>query len=364
MAPCRIAHIEWTAIPAELNPHTFAAASDVILVGGVLRRARSEPAVLQLRVEAGRAVVGDYWDLPDQLPQSPYVEPMDWRDGGAARVSAASVGEHVWSTVMIELEQSMGCLGGWFHPVGSTDWEYVGSAAPDADLEVSRKTGIGRDLLAMAESGGEGVLFLATRARHREEVSWPQEVTEPSFWRPASVTLPEGLRVDDDGPPIEASPSGNWVALRVVNPPRMRDGVVLYERAVEGWRLAQRLDYPGYHVSAVAVTDDWLVILERQGHHGSRLRWRPVAADHDEYLELEIPSIGLHVLGARALVTQGGRAFVIDLRRGVLTHQVEGVPPAGQWTLDGGRLLPDHAVFVTEHRVGVARFSSYPGLRP
>ncbi len=356
----RVTHIAWTELPAELRPHTFAAAADVVLVGGILHGGLErggasrdrEPAVLQLRVQDGPAVVGDYWQLPDELPQSPNVEPMDWREGGAARVSAAPVDGRVWSTVMIELDESSGCLGGWFHPVGSADWEYVGGAAPDADLEVSRRVGIGRDLLASAESGDEA-LFLVSRAGRQEDVRWPGYVNGPSYWRPHTHPLPDGLKTDDDGPPVEASPSGRWVAVRVVNEPRMRDGVLLYERSGAGWRLAQRIDYPGYRVSDVAVTDDWLVILEHEGD-ASRLRWRPVGGEEDDHLELQIPSVGLHVLGERALVTQGGRAFVLDLRRGVLTHHIEGVPPTGQWTLDGGRLVPGHAVFVTERRVGVA----------
>ncbi|MEQ9495303.1 MAG: hypothetical protein RIT81_00560 [Deltaproteobacteria bacterium] len=347
-------HLEWTALPEDFEPYTFAAATDVVLVGGLDKRgAEPEPAVFELRIANDRAERVDYWQLPDELPGSTRAGET-WRTAGPANVSAAAIDGRVLTTVMIRLSHDFaGSIGGWYHPMETDAWEYVASPSPDSDIDVSARMGIGRDVLTASESG-EGEIFVVTRSDRAEDVKWPNYRTTRSFWRPSVVQVPDGLSTDDDAGPVDVSESGRWVALRVSNDPRMRDGVMVFERTGETWRVADRIDYPGYRVSSVAVTDRWIVILERNGQD-SRLRWRKVGGGADDFIELEIPSVGLHVLGDRALITQGTRSLVFDLTTGHLTHNIQGQRPPGNYTLGGGRLAGDHAVFVTDDEVGVAR---------
>jgi len=57
----------------------------------------------------------------------------------------------------------------------------------------------------------------------------------------------------------------------------------------------------------------------------ARVRWRRAITGEHRYLAIGQGRTTLDVLGDRALLTQDTRALVVDLARGVLTHNIQRV---------------------------------------
>lgn len=350
--------VAWTPLPASFEPASFAVVGPIVLIGGGGQYVGSgtpvPPAVLELRIEQGQVVPGVFWKLP-AWPPSPQLARTPLESAGPALVSAATVGSTALSVVMIQASaDDAGCLGGWLHPLGTLEWDYIGSASSETDIGANEDVGIADGVLAASESESSE-LFLVERSNSLADVTWPSGVITRTVWRPRHVSLPDD--VTSSRPCV--SPSGAWVAMRGVETDRMRDCVLVYERSGTGCTLALRLQYPGFRIVEIRITDEWLVVLERLGE-GARLRWRRAIDGEDQHMELGPGHTGLDVLGDRALVSQGSRALVIDLARGVLTHNIQ---RGGGSELRGGKLAPGYAVFVADDQVGAAPLRDDPPRR-
>ncbi len=343
--------VVWTPLPRDFVHESLAAVERTVLLGGGGQYVGSDvpvpPAVLEMAIEDGRAHVRGFWDLPAVLPSRPDSEPRRFDDAGPAMVSAAYVGGHAVSVVMIRNSADFaGCLGGWYHPLDSESWEYIGSASTESDIGANEHVGIGDRVLVTSESESDGI-YIVERSGKMDDVSWPGGAVTRTTWRPCHVRLPDSVRTSTTSD-ASIAPSGRWIALRGDLTSRMRDCVLVYERG-PGWPLKLRLDYPGFRVEAAMVTDAWLVILESD-NGVVRLRWRTAISGEDRYLEIGQGPTTLDVHGDRALLTQGARALVVDLARGVLTHNIQ---RGGAILLSNGKLAPGFAVFAEEGKIGV-----------
>jgi hypothetical protein len=342
--------VVWTPLPADFVHESLAVVDRTILLGGGGQYVGSglavPPAVLELRIDQGRALVGPFWKFPAPMPGRSRVGSVPFEEAGPALVSASKVGGAAVSTVMIRSSADFpGCFGGWYHPLGTETWEYIGSASTESDIDANTRMGIADGVLVTCESESSE-LFVVERHRAMGDVTWPSGVVTRSCWRPRHIELPRDVTTSG----ASVASSGRWVALIGEQASRMRDGVLVHERGSTGWALALQLDYPGFRVASVEVTDRWLVVLE--SHRGAaRLRWRQAITGEDRYLELDDYDTSLDVLGDRALVTQGHRALVVDLVEGIITHNIQ---RGGVAQLGDGRLAPGFAVFALADKVGVA----------
>lgn len=342
--------VVWTPLPAGFVHESLAVVDRTILLGGGGQYVGSgpavPPAVLELRIDQGRVLVGPFWKLPAPLPGRSNVESVPFEESGPALVSASKVGSAAVSTVMVRFSSDFsGCLGGWYHPLGTETWEYIGSASTETDIGANDQIGIADGVLVTSECESSE-LFVVERRGVLGDVTWPSGVVTRSCWRPRHIELPEDVTTSG----ASVASSGRWIALRGERSSRMRDSVLVYERGPTGWALALELDYPGFRVASVEVTDRWLVVLE-SNRGAARLRWRQAITGEDRYLELDDYDTSLAVLGDRALVTQGHRALVVDLVEGIITHNIQ---RGGVAQLGDGRLAPDFAVFALAGKVGVA----------
>lgn len=343
-------NVVWTSLPAGFVHESLAVVDRTILLGGGGQYVGSgtavPPAVLELRIDQGRVLMESFWKLPAPLPGRSNAGCVPFDESGPALVSASKVGDAAVSTVMIRFSADFsGCLGGWYHPLGTDTWEYIGSASTETDIGANDQIGIGDGVLATSECESSE-LFVVERHRVEGDVRWPNYLVTRSCWRPRHIELPEGVTTSG----ASVASSGRFVALRGEQSSRMRDGVLVYERGPSGWALALQLDYPGFRVVSVEVTDRWLVVLE-SNRGAVRLRWRRAITGEDRYLELDDYETSLDVLGDRALVTQGHRALVIDLAFGTITHNIQ---RGGVVKLGEGKLTPEFAVFALADKVGVA----------
>jgi hypothetical protein len=344
--------VVWTPLPQDFVHESLAVVERTILLGGGGQYVGSDtpapPAVLELTIADDRAQAGAFWDLPATLPSRPDAGPRPLDDAGPAMVSAASVGGGAVAVVMIRASADFpGCLGGWYHPLGSESWEYLGSASSESDIGANDRVGIGDRVLVTSDSESEQIFVLA-RSGKMDDVSWPGGAVTRTTWRHGHVKLPDGVRTSNTSD-ASISMSGRWIALRGALAASMRDCVLVYEN-VPGWSLTLRLDYPGFRVEATTITDAWLVVLESD-NGVARLRWRRAITGEDRYLAIGQGRTTLDVLGDRALLTQDTRALVVDLARGVLTHNIQ---RGGASRLSNGKLAPGFAVFVEEGKIGVA----------
>lgn len=344
--------VNWTPLPPDFVHQSLAVVERTILLGGGGQDEGSDtpvpPAVLEIAIADGRAQVRGFWDLPAVLASRPNTVPRRFDDAGPAMVSAAYVGGRAVSVVMISNSVDFaGCLGGWYHPLDSEYWEYIGSASPESDIGANEHVGIGDGVLVTSESESNQI-FIVERASKMDDVIWSGREATRTTWRPRHVSLPDGVHTSTTSD-ASISPTGRWIALRGDQTSTMRDCVLVYENG-PGWPLKLRLDYPGYRVEATRVTDAWLVVLESDNGL-ARLRWRTAISGEDRYLEIGQEPTTLDVLGDRALLTQGTRALVVDLARGVLTHNIQ---RGGAIQLSNGKLAPGFAVFAEEGKVGVA----------
>ncbi len=344
--------VNWTPLPPDFVHESLAVVERTILLGGGGQYVGSDtpvpPAVLEIAIADDRAQVRAFWDLPAVLASRPNSGPRRFDDAGPAMVSAAYVGGRAVSVVMISNSVDFaGCLGGWYHPLGDEYWDYIGSASTESDIGANDHVGIGDRVLVTSESESDE-LFIVERSGEMADVSWPGCAVTRTTWRPRHVKLPDGVRTSTTSD-ASISPSARWIALRGDQTSTMRDCVLVYESG-PGWPLKLRLDYPGFRVEATMVTDAWLVVLESDNGI-ARLRWRTAITGEDRYLEIGQGPTTLDVLGDRALLTQGTRALVVDLARGVLTHNIQ---RGGATQLSNGKLARDFAVFAEEGKIGVA----------
>ena len=344
--------VVWTPLPPDFVHESLAVVERTILLGGGGHYVGSDtpvpPSVLEIAIADDRAQVGAFWDLPAALPSRLDAEPLPLDEVGPAMVSAAFVGGRAVAVVMIRASADFpGCLGGWLHPLGSESREYIGSASSESDIGANDHVGIADRVLVTSESESEEI-FVIARSGKMDDVRWPGGAVTRTTWRHGHVKLPDGVRTSNTSD-ASISPSGRWIAVRGDLTSNMRDCVLVYENG-PGWPLTLRLDYPGFRVEATTVTDAWLVVLESD-NGVARLRWRTAIAGEDHYLEIGQGPTTLDVLGDRALVTQGARALVIDLARGVLTHNIQ---RGGATRLSNGKLAPGFAVFAEEGKIGVA----------
>jgi len=341
--------VVWTALPAGFGWRSAAAVSQVLLLGGGGQSVApggpaSPPTVLAFEVAEPPVLQGP-WKLPTELPANPHVEPIPFDELGPAMVSAAMVDGAPVATVMVQLSWDFGgCMGGWLHPVGSHEWDFIGSASEESDIGANDPVGIAPDALVTQEDEGDR-LFVVTRHPQLAEVAWPQGMVTRTHWRPQHIDLPEGLTMAGGA---SLSPNGRWVGVVASDEQRMRHAVLLYALRGDVLTLVERFAYSGYHVEGLALTDDWIAIVEKV-HGDRRLRWREVVVGADRYLEVGDLEATLSVDGSRALLTQGHRALVVDLARGVLTHNIQ---RGGVAQLGWGMLVPGFAVFALPDKVG------------
>ncbi len=327
-------NVVWTPLPAGFVHESLAVVDRTILLGeGSLRGLGAGRASCRARAEdrPGTRAGGAVLEAPAPLPGRSNVESVPFEESGPALVSTSKVGSAVVSTVMIRFSSDFpGCLGGWYHPLGTEIWEYIGSASTETDIDANDQIGIADGVLVTSESESSE-LFVVERRGVVGDVTWPSGVVTRSCWRPRHIELPEDVTTSG----ASVASSGRWIALRGEQSSRMRDGVLVYERGPTGWALALQLDYPGFRVASVEVTDRWLVVLE-SNRGAARLRWRQAITGEDRYLELDDYDTSLDVLGDRALVTQGHRALVVDLVEGS-SPTISSVVGCPSWAMAGSR---------------------------